>query len=109
MRPAGPLLLALTTDFTDTASPLLTKLVAMRNSSRTASSMAAFSASLTINWLTSSTCWLVVAFAFVILVQKLPPDVVVCRKPLLSDVENVQPARMLTPVASIGSAQRLTV
>ena len=50
-----------------------------------------------------------VAIASAILVQELPPDVVVCRKPRLSDVENVQPARMLTHVASIGSAQHQPV
>ena len=60
---ARSLLLALITDFAEMVNQLLTKPVEMLNPALTARCIAALAVSPIISWLTSSTCWLVVAVA----------------------------------------------
>ena len=60
---ARSLLLAFTTDLAETVNPLFMKPIAMLSPVLTASCIAAAAVSPMMSWLTSSTCWFVVAVA----------------------------------------------
>ena len=80
-RPDKSSLLALITDLTETVSPLNTNPIDMLSPVLTGSCTAAAAVSLMMSWLTSSTCWFVVAVASMC--------VCVCSRALLRCVGNL--------------------